>query len=213
MALFVGLFLSTFQQFTGINGVIFDSNNIFKDGKEGLDAEKAARIGTFFIGVAGFVGTGLSLITAKYFGRKLLLVIGEIELLFNLAFLGIWCIYKWTEVQIVATNVYVFVFNATFGPGLWVYTSEILPANGMSLVACINMIWTTFFGALINQMFKLLTSQGFFFALAGIQVLALLFIVVFVIETKGKSKEELQVLYSKYKPLKQDEDDSKLHKT
>ena len=108
MALFVGLCLSSFQQLSGINGVIFDSNNIFKDGKTGLDAEKAARIGTFFIGVAGFLGTGLSLITAKFFGRKILLIIGEVELLFNLAFLGVCCIYKWTEVQIIATNIYIF---------------------------------------------------------------------------------------------------------
>ena len=108
MALFIGLCLSAFQQFTGINGVIFDSNNIFKDGKTGLDADKAARIGTFFIGVAGFLGTGLSLVIAKYFGRKTLMVFGEIELLFNLAFLGVCCIYKWTEVQIIATNIYIF---------------------------------------------------------------------------------------------------------
>ena len=205
MALFVGLWLSSIQQLSGVNGVLFDSNNIFKDGRTGLDAEKAARIGTFFIGITGFLGTGLSLITAKFFWRKLLLIIGVTELLFNLAFLGVWCIYKWTEVQIIATNLYMFVFNASLWPCFWVYASEILPSNGMSLVASINLIWATFFGAFINQMFKLLTSSGVFFTLAGIQVFALLFIIIFVKETKGKSKEELQTLYSRYKPLYEDD--------
>ena len=105
MSLFIGLCLSAFQQFTGINGVIFDSNNIFKDGKEGIDADKAARIGTFFIGVAGFLGTALSLITAKHFGRKTLILFGEFELWINLAFLGVCWVYKWTTLQILATNI------------------------------------------------------------------------------------------------------------
>lgn len=49
-AFIICLFLSAFQQLTGINGVIFDSNEIFTHGKNGLSADKAARIGTFSIG-------------------------------------------------------------------------------------------------------------------------------------------------------------------
>ena len=92
------------------------------------------------------------------------------------------------------------------------YAAEILPPNGLSLVACINMIWTTFFGAFINQFFKLLTSQGVFFTLAGIQVLAILFIMIFVKETKGKSKEEWLNLYSSYKQFNDDVDVGKFIK-
>jgi hypothetical protein len=51
-----GVLLSAFHQFTGINGVIFNSNQIFTQGMTGLEAEKAARLGTFFLGVVGFLG-------------------------------------------------------------------------------------------------------------------------------------------------------------
>ena len=70
LALFVGICLSAFQQLSGVNGVIFHSNEIFTKGKSGMDADIAARIGTFFLGVSGFLGTFSSLFILKWLGRK-----------------------------------------------------------------------------------------------------------------------------------------------
>lgn len=131
-ALFIGVCLSAIQQFTGINGVVFNSNGLFTNGKSGIAADQAARIGTFFIGVTGFLGTGLSIYASKHLGRKTLMVFGEFEMMINLAGIALCSFYDYQTLLIILTNVFIFVFNATIGPGLWSYTPEILPSAGMS---------------------------------------------------------------------------------
>lgn len=85
MAFLVSLSLSILQQFTAVNGVIFNSNTIFTNGKNGIDADKAARLGSFFIGVSGFVGTSISLYTGQKLGRKQLFILGEVVMGFFLS--------------------------------------------------------------------------------------------------------------------------------
>ena len=46
----IGCILSLVQQLTGINAVVFFSTDLFKGEGKGLDAEKAARIGTVIFG-------------------------------------------------------------------------------------------------------------------------------------------------------------------
>ena len=85
----VGIVLSAIHQFTGINGVAFNSNKLFVEGVSGLEAEKAARIGSFFIGVAGLAGTGFSVYLSKHFSKKTLMLFGECEMMINHFFLCI----------------------------------------------------------------------------------------------------------------------------
>lgn len=195
MALVVGLCLSAFHQLSGINGVVFDSNEMFTKGNSGRQAEKAARIGTLFIAVSGFFGTAFSLLLSKHYGRKTIMIMGEVGMMICLFILGVCCLNHWEGLQIIFVNAFVFIFNATLGQGLWVYASEILPSKGMGLVAFVNMALTAVFGTFTNLFFKWLTDAGFFFTLAGFQVISLVFIVTLVIETQGKTKAELETLY------------------
>lgn len=64
------------HQVTGINAVIFYSNDIFKNGKEGEDAERAARIGTILNGVVSLISTVTAAFWLKYFGRKTMVIVG-----------------------------------------------------------------------------------------------------------------------------------------
>ena len=65
----LGLLLSLFHQLTGINGVIFFSNEMFTDGEEGNDAERTARYGSLGLGAFSLLGSTLSIFALKYFGR------------------------------------------------------------------------------------------------------------------------------------------------
>ena len=56
--------------------------------------------------------------------------------------------------QIMATNIFIFTFNASMGQAMWVYTSETLPSNGMTIVAFVNMVTTVIFGAFTNEKYK-----------------------------------------------------------
>jgi hypothetical protein len=103
-ALFIAVSLSAFHQLTGINGVIFHSNEIFTEGKDGLSADKAARLGTFFVGISGFVGALLTLIISNHLGRKTILLLGVGSMLVVLSFLGVTSIFNLNVPQIISVN-------------------------------------------------------------------------------------------------------------
>lgn len=86
--LIIGLLLGVFHQATGISSVTFFSNEIFAKGRTGESAEFAARIGTFGTGIAGVLAAITAIIVAKHYGRKTILLVGEIVMAFLLAFLS-----------------------------------------------------------------------------------------------------------------------------
>jgi magnesium-transporting ATPase (P-type) len=89
----------------------------------------------------------------------------------------------------------VYTFNATFGSMLWLYVSEILGPKGLSLVAFINLVFTVIFGCCGNIFFKLLTAAGVYLSLFFIQIVCIFFIYQYVVETRGRTKEECEKLY------------------
>lgn len=101
MALFIGVCLSMFHQLTGVNGVIFHSNDLFTQGETGLSASKAAKIGTFLLGISGFVGTFLCLFIVKWVGRKTLLLSGVFMMMITLTYIGITIYFDWTVQTII----------------------------------------------------------------------------------------------------------------
>jgi len=115
-ALFICICLSAFHQFSGINAVIFHSNQMFTDGKESVSADRAARIGTFFIGVSGVIGALTTLLISKIFGRKTIMLISSILMMLILAFMGVMSIQQYLIPQIIGSNLFVMLFNASLGP-------------------------------------------------------------------------------------------------
>uniref|UniRef100_A0A7S3NF28 Uncharacterized protein n=1 Tax=Euplotes harpa TaxID=151035 RepID=A0A7S3NF28_9SPIT len=95
----------------------------------------------------------------------------------------------------VLTIFFVFLFNATFGPILWLYAPEILPNKGVALVAQINMVAVLIFGSMANILFKVLTPPGMYMTLAAFQLISFLYIYNNVLETKGIQLEQAQALY------------------
>lgn len=57
------------------------------------------------------------------------------------------------------------------------------------------MALSAFFGTFTNILFELMTDIGYYFTLSGLQLFCLLFLIFFVIESKGKSKKDLEYLY------------------
>ena len=81
--LLIGIWLSALHQFAGINWVIFNSNQIFVEGVSGLAAEKAARVGSLFIGVASILGPGFTVYISKNYTNRFIMLVGEIEMAIN----------------------------------------------------------------------------------------------------------------------------------
>jgi hypothetical protein len=73
---------------------------------------------------------------------------------------------------------------------MWIYASAVLDGFGMSIVTLVNMIFLWIFASFSNFGFDYLTVPGFYFFLAFIQIFPIVFLIFYVKDTKGKTKEE-----------------------
>lgn len=195
-AFIVGCLLAIFQQLTGINAVIFYSNDIFVGDRTGYESERAAKIGTVIVGIVNWAFALIVIPLLTRFGRKTLLIFGQLGMGSSLLVLAILSIVGSPTGIIVFTLIFVAFFELSIGPILWLYAAEIMTESGMAAASLITWIITIIFGLFTSRLFELLTPKGMYFTFTGIDILGLLFILFFIKETKGKSKSEIESLYS-----------------
>lgn len=208
-AFIAGCLLAVFQQLTGINAVIFYSTDIFTRGLDpGYDNESAAKTGTMLVGVVNWAATMITIPLLSRFGRKTLLIFGQITMGISLAILGILAIEDWAPGIKIFTLCFVAFFEFSIGPILWLYAAEIMTEKGMAAASLITWIITIIFGLFTGKLFDLLSPEGMYFTFTGIDILGLLFILFFIKETLGKSKDEISNLYSdrRYSALRESDD-------
>ena len=115
----VGCFLSLFQQLCGINAVIFYSNTIFSldaDGNEDESNDAGAKIGTALVGVVNMLATVIAIALLQYFGRKTLLVVGQVTMGISLGLLGLFFTIKELLLVKIVTLAFVAFFEFSIGP-------------------------------------------------------------------------------------------------
>jgi len=87
--------------------------------------------------------------------------------------------------------VYTAFFEFSIGPILWLYLAEILPSAGLGIAVFLN--WAIVIGISILTPLMIPWSKVFtFFMYCGFCIVGGFFVLVFVKETKGKSKEDLK---------------------
>lgn len=183
-----GLLLSAIQQFSGINALIFYSNQIFlEDGNE-----TTAIIFTFLVGI---LLTFTALISGKFmdvFGRRKAMLYGDS---LSVLSLGLIVLLKPTEYSFLIKYlilVFIFTFGVSLGPILWVYLSETLPEKGVSLATLINyascLVIALVFPKLIASPLKFVGTFMIFFL---ISLAGLIYIYFNMMETKGKTPSEI----------------------
>jgi sugar porter (SP) family MFS transporter len=192
-----GVLLAVFQQFTGINIVLYYAPRIFTSA--GLDTSSA--IGhSVIIGVAMLIFTCVALVLADRAGRRPLLILSAAGMAAGLAALGWsyaggdaaasggWSLLVWVIVYVAA-------FSIGMGPLVWTVLGEIFPnrirAHAASLA--VLLLWLANF--LVSQFFPLLLSQlgaKVFWLYAAVCLAATVFLAAFLPETKGRSLEELE---------------------
>ncbi|RZC20755.1 Sugar transporter ERD6-like 7 isoform B [Glycine soja] len=200
----IGIGLMVCQQFGGINGICFYASSIFEQ------AGFSPTIGTITYACLQIVITGLGAAFIDKAGRKPLLLASPKHKTLSGSGLVAGCIFaavafylKVHEVGVEAvpalavTGILVYIGSFSIGMGAipWVVMSEIFPVNVKGLAGSVATL-TNWFGAwLCSYTFNFLmswSSYGTFILYAAINALAILFIIVAVPETKGKSLEQLQ---------------------
>jgi len=196
--LVVGMGLAIFQQFVGVNTVIYYAPTILQD--TGLDAGSAITQ-TVGVGITNVVFTVVAVLLLDKVGRRPLLLTGTAMLTLALVVLGVYFqsgtlqdSYPW--VALAALILYIAAFAIGLGPVFWLMISEIYPqplrSKAMSVSTVAN--WGANFAISVSflSLVGVITRPGTFWLYAGLGVVALLFFAWRVPETKGRSLEEIQ---------------------
>ena len=194
----VGIGLAVFQQFVGINTVIYYAPTIIKSTGLGSSASILSTIG---IGIVNVVMTVVAILIVDRVGRKPLLIVGLVGMVISLliiggAFLvpGLSGIISW--VTLAGLMLYVASFAVSFGPLLWVMLPEIFPVKARGAGTGLSSLSNWGANFIVAQAFlplvALIGTTAVFWILAGICVLAGIFIYFIVPETRGRSLEEIE---------------------
>ncbi len=198
----VGIVLSMFQQLVGINVIFYYSTSLWS--MVGFNEANSFIISvlTSIVNVAvTFVAIGF----VDRVGRRSLLLVGSAGMALSLGVMSLAFSQsavvngspvlplEWAISALVAANVFVVAFGASWGPVVWVVLAEIFPnrirAKALGLAGavlwCMNFTVTVTFPVLA-QGFSLAVAYGTY---AFFALLSLIFVSVFVPETKGLALE------------------------
>jgi MFS transporter, SP family, xylose:H+ symportor len=201
----VGVLISVFQQFVGINAVLYYAPLMFSN--MGASANTAL-LQTLIVGGANVIFTVVAIVTVDKWGRKPLLVTGAI--IMAVAMIALGCLFNAHAVglaALVAVVVYIAGFALSWGPVAWVMLAEMFPnsikgkALGLAVAAqwIANWLVSTSFKVIDgNSALNAMFNHGFaYWIYGGMSVLAALFVIRYVPETKGRSLEAIQELWIK----------------
>ncbi|WP_435948123.1 sugar porter family MFS transporter [Dryocola sp. BD586] len=195
-ALIVGFGVALFQQITGINAIFYYAPEIFKTA--GVDVSGAMSF-TVLIGMMLVVSTLVSMWIIDKAGRRTLLIFGSVGMAATLG--GIGLLFRSTEAHttllLVLILAYVAIFAVSYGTVAYVIISEIFPISVRGIAVSIatfalwggNFFVSRFFPVLVEN----ISAANTFFIFAGIAVIALIFVLAMVPETKGKTLEEIEL--------------------
>ncbi|CAH8282453.1 SP family xylose:H+ symportor-like MFS transporter [Mariniflexile fucanivorans] len=201
----IGILLSVFQQFVGINVVLYYAPEIFKSMGSGTDV---ALLQTIIVGAVNLLFTVLAIMTVDKYGRKPLMIIGALGMAISMFALGTTFFMESVGFgALIFMLLYVASFAMSWGPVCWVLLSEIFPnkIRGRALAVAVAAQWISNY--LVSWTFPMMDknsyllekfNHGFAYWIYGIMgLLAMWLVWKFVPETKGKTLEELEEIWKK----------------
>lgn len=201
----LGILLSVFQQFVGINVVLYYAPEIFKNMGSGTDA---SLLQTIVVGAVLLIFTVLAILTVDKFGRKPLMIIGALGMAISMFALGTTFFTETLGIMaLVFMLLYVACFAMSWGPVVWVLLSEMFPnkIRGRAMALAVAAQWISNY--LVSWTFPIMDkntfllekfNHGFAYWIYGaMSLLALLLVWKYVPETKGKTLEEMEGLWKK----------------
>lgn len=199
-AAILGIALQLFQQFTGINVVMYYAPTILK--QAGFASDHQQMWGTVLIGLINVLSTFIAIAFVDRFGRKPILYAGCIVMAGSL--FGVGTIFdigvaSSPDMPYLATGLllmFIVGFAFSAGPLVWVVCSEIFPLAGrdagITLSTASNWICNAIIGATFLTMLNTFGNAATFWLFSGINVVFLIIVFLFCPETKGKSLEEIE---------------------
>ncbi|WP_282122020.1 sugar porter family MFS transporter [Algibacter mikhailovii] len=192
--LLLGIVLSIFQQWCGINVIFNYAEDIFKAAGFGVSD---ILFNIVITGVINLVFTFIAIYTVDKLGRRKLLLVGALGL--SLIHLCIGAAYYFNAsgvILLILVLMSIAIYAMSLAPVVWVVISEIFPnkIRGVAMSIATLSLWAACFA--LTYTFPLLNTtlgeSGTFWLYGGICFFGWLFIYKKLPETKGKSLEEIE---------------------
>jgi SP family sugar:H+ symporter-like MFS transporter len=200
----VGILLSVFQQFVGINVIFYYSTTLWLS--VGFD-ESNALLTSVITSITNIVVTIIAILLVDKVGRRPMLLIGSVGMAITLGMMAVAFSFgtmgsdgavvlpqPWSLIALVCANGFVVFFGATWGPLVWVLLGEMFPnsirAGALAVAAAAQWIANFF----ISTTFPAFAEIGLTFAYgfyAFFAVLSFFFVYFQVPETKGRELESM----------------------
>jgi sugar porter (SP) family MFS transporter len=204
--LIITILMPFFQQFTGINAIIFYSPIFFSSLGSG---DKAALESTVIVGAVNVLSTLVAVFGVDRFGRRTLLLEAGVQMFIAEVIVAILLGHYFADSaklpNSVAIGVIVLIcffissFAWSWGPLGWLVPSEIHPLETRSAGQGINVAVNLLFTFLIGQSFlsMLCTMEfGVFLFFAGFVLAMTIFVYFFIPETKGLLIEDVHEVFA-----------------
>lgn len=200
--LITGFGIQCFQQITGIDATVYYSPEIFQGA--GIQDKSKLLAATVAVGVSKTAFILVAIFLIDRLGRKPLLYVSTIGMticLFSigvtLTFIGQGQVGIAMAILFVCSNVA--FFSVGIGPVCWVLTSEIFPLRLRAQAAALGAVGNRVCSGLVAMSFLSVTRAisvgGTFFVFSVISAISVLFVYALVPETKGKSLEQIELLF------------------
>ena len=200
----IGIFLSVFQQFVGINVVMYYAANIFRNMGASTDT---SLLQTIIVGIINMLFTVLAIFTVDRFGRKPLMLTGALIMAVSMLSLGFSFYTGLTGIgALIFMLLYIAGFAMSWGPVTWVILSEIFPNSIRGAMSVpVATLWIS--NLIVSWTFPMMNdnawlterfNHGFSYWIYGLMcLLAFMFVWKYIPETKGRSLEEIEKFWKK----------------
>ena len=215
MPFLLSVMLMMFQQFSGINAVVFYSTDILKDAVPQVQSEIIPLPAAFVQVIVTFIASFF----VDRFGRKLMLLIasfgmcassltiGTYFILKELLYTGCTTDHPYSEtachvlspIVVIAVCFFFAFFSIAWGPVPWIYASEVLSVKLKNWTIALATLSTWMASFVVTMGFPpyvtLVNEYGGFYTFACVNIVGIFCIIFFLRETKGKTLDELQNMY------------------
>lgn len=200
--LITGCGIQIFQQITGIDATVYYSPTIFKGA--GIKGNTQLLAATVAVGFTKTIFILIAIFVIDKAGRKPLLYVSTIGMTVCLLTLGLTLSTMGdsalgTAVAILCVCGNVAFFSVGIGPICWVVSSEVFPLRLRAQASAIGSVGSRVSSSLIAMSFlsvaRAITVGGTFIVFAAISALSVAFVHKYVPETKGKSLEQIEMLF------------------
>ncbi|ODM96216.1 Facilitated trehalose transporter Tret1-2 [Orchesella cincta] len=202
----VSLTLMVLEQASAFNVVIFYCVDIFAQTGTGLDSYWSSII----VAIVQVLATVAGTFFVDKAGRRILLIWSEFFMGISFVALGAFFYIKMTNqdhipsglgwLPLVSVLVFIIAFSFGIGPLSWTVMGEILHPDVKGLCSGIATAFVWFSAFVVTKIYQTLVAavgiHWSFWIFASVSLIGTVIVYVFVPETKGKTLEEIQQLFS-----------------